>query len=164
MKEEGEGSGCRVQGSRKLGIRNEELGIRNEGGGFAEILRLRSQLFWHSLSHIRRFSPLRMTIRCAKRCQNSAALLIFMRRTTIPNFSFLIPHSCKAFIHNQWTEPPKELTLTPNSIFPARIPSGALSCRIFAGYCPWLWRHGRASPLCLRRAKGWTEARQDSTR
>ena len=44
-------------------IRNEELGIRNEGGGFAEILRLRSQLFWHSLSHIRRFSPLRMTKR-----------------------------------------------------------------------------------------------------
>ena len=24
---------------------------------------------------------------------------------------FLIPHSRKAFIHNQWTEPPKELTL-----------------------------------------------------
>ena len=37
--------------------------MRNEGGGFAEILRLRSQLFWHSLSHIRRFSPLRMTKR-----------------------------------------------------------------------------------------------------
>ena len=36
----------------------------------------------------------------------SAALLIFMRRTTIPNSSFLIPHSRKAFIHNQWTEPP----------------------------------------------------------
>ena len=35
--------------------------MRNEGGGFAEILRLRSQLFWHSLSLIRRFSPLRMT-------------------------------------------------------------------------------------------------------
>ena len=31
------------------------------GGGFAEILRLMSQLFWHSLSHIRRFSSLRMT-------------------------------------------------------------------------------------------------------
>ena len=40
------GSGFRVQGF---------------GGGFAEILRLRSQLFWHPLSHIRRFSPLRMT-------------------------------------------------------------------------------------------------------
>ena len=52
-----------------------------------------------------------MTMRRAKRCQNSAALLIFMRRTTIPNSSFLIPHSRKAFIHNQWTEPPKELTL-----------------------------------------------------
>ena len=26
--------------------------MRNEGGGFAEILRLRSQLFWHSfISH-----------------------------------------------------------------------------------------------------------------
>ena len=34
-----------------------------------------------------------------------------MRRTTIPNSSFLIPHSRKAFIHNQWTEPPKGLTL-----------------------------------------------------
>ena len=44
-----------------------------------------------------------MTMR-AKRYQNSAALLIFMRRTTIP-------HSRKVFIHNQWTEPPKELTL-----------------------------------------------------
>ena len=50
-----------------------------------------------------------MTMR-AKRYQNSAALLIFMRRTTIPNSSFLIPHSSRAFIHNQWTEPPKELT------------------------------------------------------
>ena len=37
--------------------------MRNEGGGYAAILRLRSQLFWHSLSHIRRFSPLRMTKR-----------------------------------------------------------------------------------------------------
>ncbi|MBD8953633.1 MAG: hypothetical protein EGQ71_01110 [Dialister sp.] len=36
---------------------------RQIGGGFAAILRLRSQLFWHSLSHIRRFSPLRMTKR-----------------------------------------------------------------------------------------------------
>ena len=47
--------GCRVQGSG--------LWIMDYGGGFAEILRLRSQLFWHSLSHIRRFSPLRMTKR-----------------------------------------------------------------------------------------------------
>ncbi len=31
---------------------------------------------------------------------------VFMRRTTIPNSSFLIPHLRKAFIHNQWTEPP----------------------------------------------------------
>ena len=52
-----------------------------------------------------------MTMRRAKCCQNSAALLIFMRRTTIPNSSFLIPNSHKAFIHNQWTEPPKKLTL-----------------------------------------------------
>ena len=37
--------------------------MRSGGGGFAAILRLRSQLFWHSLSHIRRFSPLRMTKR-----------------------------------------------------------------------------------------------------
>ena len=47
-----------------------------------------------------------MTMR-AKRYQNSAALLIFMRRTTLPKSSFLIPHSRKAFIHNQWMEPPK---------------------------------------------------------
>ena len=51
-----------------------------------------------------------MTMRRAKRCQNSAALLIFMRRTTIPHSSFLIPNSRKVFIHNQWPEPPKELT------------------------------------------------------
>ena len=59
-----------------------------------------------------------MTMR-AKRYQNSAALLIFMRRTTIPNSSFLIPHSRKAFIHNQWTEPPKGLTLNlePTTFF-----------------------------------------------
>ena len=37
--------------------------VQGCGGGFAEILRLRSQLFWHSLSHIRSFSPLRMTKR-----------------------------------------------------------------------------------------------------
>ena len=54
-----------------------------------------------------------MTMRRAKRYQNSAALLVFMRRTTIPNSSFLIPNSRKAFIHNQWTEPPKGLTLNP---------------------------------------------------
>ena len=41
-----------------------------------------------------------MTMR-AKRYQNSAALLIFMRRTTIPHSSFLISHLSKAFIHNQ---------------------------------------------------------------
>ncbi len=34
---------------------------RQISSGYAEILRLRPQLFWHSLSHIRRFSPLRMT-------------------------------------------------------------------------------------------------------
>ena len=33
--------------------------------------------------------------------------------TFIPNSSFLIPNSRKAFIHNQWTEPPKGLTLNP---------------------------------------------------
>ena len=63
-----QGSGVGVRGVLPLDwdeslvrIRNEELGMRNEGSGFAEILRLRSQLFWHSLSHTRRFSPLRMT-------------------------------------------------------------------------------------------------------
>ncbi len=48
----------------------------------------------------------------------SAALLLFMRRTTIPNSSFLIPHSRKAFIHNQWTEPSKGLTLNPLNLIP----------------------------------------------
>ena len=37
--------------------------VQGSRGGFAAILRLRSQLFWHSLSHIWRFSPLRMTKR-----------------------------------------------------------------------------------------------------
>ena len=46
--------------NRKKGSR---CGVQGCGGGFAEILRLRSQLFWHSLSHIRRFSSLRMTKR-----------------------------------------------------------------------------------------------------
>ena len=41
-----------------------------------------------------------MTMRRAKRYQNSAALLIFMRRTTISHFSFLISHSIEAFIRN----------------------------------------------------------------
>ena len=52
----------------------------------------------------------------------STALLIFMRRTTIPNSSFLIPHSRKAFIHNQWTEPPKGLTLNPEPLIYNPIP------------------------------------------
>ena len=55
-----EGSRFEVQGS--TGSTGSE-GSTGSGGGFAEILRLRSQLFWHSLSHIRRFSPLRMTKR-----------------------------------------------------------------------------------------------------
>ena len=42
-----------------------------------------------------------MTMRRAKRYQNSAALLIFMRRTTISHFSFLISHASEAFVHNQ---------------------------------------------------------------
>ena len=41
---------------------------------------------------------------------------VFMRRTTIPNSSFLISHSRKAFIHNQWTEPPKGLTQKPRGL------------------------------------------------
>ena len=55
-----EGSRFEVQGS--TGSTGSE-GSTGSGGGFAKILRLRSQLFWHSLSHIRRFSPLRMTKR-----------------------------------------------------------------------------------------------------
>ena len=46
-----------------------------------------------------------MTMR-AKRYQTSAALLIFMRRTTIPNFSFLIPHLNRAFKRNHGTARP----------------------------------------------------------
>ena len=64
------GSGFMVQGSGfrvyclLIGMKaSYEWGMRNEGSGFAAILRLRSQLFWHSLSHIRRFSSLRMTKR-----------------------------------------------------------------------------------------------------
>ena len=53
-------------------------------------------------SAIKTLGSLEMTMR-AKRYQNSAALQIFMRRTTIPNSSFLIPHSSRAFIHNQGT-------------------------------------------------------------
>ena len=30
--------------------------------------------------------------------------------------AFLIPHSNKAFLHNQWTEPPHGLTLNPEPI------------------------------------------------
>ena len=52
-----QGSGFKVQGSKG------SEGSTGSGGGFAEILRLRSQMFWHSLSQIRRCSPLRMTKR-----------------------------------------------------------------------------------------------------
>ena len=43
------------------------------------------------------YAPLTMR---AKRYQNSAALLIFMRRTTISHFAFLISHSSEAFKRN----------------------------------------------------------------
>ncbi|MCI6163279.1 MAG: hypothetical protein MR666_07500 [Dialister sp.] len=42
----------------------------------------------------------------AKRYQNFAALHYFMRRTTISHFSFLIPHSNKAFIRDPWAAQP----------------------------------------------------------
>ena len=61
-----------------------------------------------------------MTIR-AKRYQNSAALLIFMRRTTISHFSFLISHSIEAFKRNQGASRLQGLTLSPSffiCIFP----------------------------------------------
>uniref|UniRef100_UPI0040264722 hypothetical protein n=1 Tax=Dialister sp. TaxID=1955814 RepID=UPI0040264722 len=46
-----EDSRFRVQGSTgSTGSKGSE-GSTGSGGGFAEILRLRSQLFWHSLSH-----------------------------------------------------------------------------------------------------------------
>ena len=48
-----------------------------------------------------------MTMR-AKRYQNSAALLIFMRRTTIPNSSFLIPNLNEAFHRNQEAARPSD--------------------------------------------------------
>ena len=62
----------------------------------------------------------------AKRYQDSAALLIFMRRTAIPHSSFLIPNSRKAFIHNQWVEPPHGLTLNPEPLFHIRLFAHAL--------------------------------------
>ena len=40
--------------------------------------------------------------------------------TFIPNSSFLIPNSRKAYIHNQWTEPPHGLTLRRFYIFMRR--------------------------------------------
>ena len=39
--------------------------------------------------------------------------LIFMRRTTISHFSFLISHSSEAFIRNPRASPPKGLTPNP---------------------------------------------------
>ena len=66
--------------------------MRNEGGGFAKILRLRSQLFWHSLSHIRCFSPLRMTKRGdARRCYSSYKSLVTSHSAPlIPSYSSLL--------------------------------------------------------------------------
>ena len=46
-----------------------------------------------------------MTMR-AKRYQNSAALLMFMRRPTISHFSFLISHSIEPFKRNQGVSRP----------------------------------------------------------
>ena len=46
-----------------------------------------------------------MTMR-AKRYQNSAALLMFMRRPTISHFSFLISHSIEPFKRNQGASRP----------------------------------------------------------
>ena len=43
--------------------------------------------------------------------------LIFMRRTTISHFAFLISHSSEAFIRNPRASPPKGLTLNPLFIF-----------------------------------------------
>ena len=56
-------AGCRETSGVFCCERGSRFRVVGCGGGFAEILRLRSQLFWHSLSHIRRFSPLRMTKR-----------------------------------------------------------------------------------------------------
>ena len=46
-----------------------------------------------------------MTMR-AKRYQNSATLLMFMRRPTISHFSFLISHSIEPFKRNQGASRP----------------------------------------------------------
>ena len=54
---------------------------RQISSGYAEILRLSSQLFWHSLSHIRRFSPLRMTKRGDAR---RSAMAGFPRIVSLP--------------------------------------------------------------------------------
>ena len=53
----------RVYYNHKFMVQGSGFRVQGCGGGFAEILRLRSQLFWHSLSLIRRFLPLRMTKR-----------------------------------------------------------------------------------------------------
>ena len=81
-----EGSRFEVQGS--TGSTGSE-GSTGAGGGFAEILRLRSQLFWHSLPHIRRFLPLRMTKRGdARRSADSRfPVWIFQTSTAEPRMT-----------------------------------------------------------------------------
>ena len=63
-----------------------------------------------------------MTMRRAKRYQNSAALLIFMRRTTISHFAFLISNfSFEQRFHPQsMGGTPKGLTLNsePAPLYP----------------------------------------------
>ena len=58
--------------------------------------------------------------------QNSAALLIFMRRTTISHFSFLISHSKSSM-------PPKPLT----HCFPSTSAITRLSALISKGFATW---------------------------
>ena len=81
------GAGFKVQGS---GFK-----VQGCGGGFAEILRLRSQLFWHSLSHMRRFSPLRMTKRgdARKWYVSHKSQVTSHLGLLIPSYSSLVTHS-----------------------------------------------------------------------
>ena len=78
-----------------------------------EVLVLRHSAISHLLFtgvQERSRASLGMTIR-GEQFYKKAALLYFY--APHHHFSFLISHSSEAFIHNQWTEPPKKLTLNP---------------------------------------------------
>ena len=88
-----------------MSMRNEELGIRNEGGGFAaNIYRAMPALSCKTWD---------MSEVCTSTFQNFAALPYLMRRTTISHFAFLISNfSFEQSFHPQSVdEPPRGLAL-----------------------------------------------------